>query len=98
MARLLTNLGEFLIAQKEPQRAEQSLLQALAIQERELGSQHPETARTLSGLGDVQRLLGNDAAASRFYQQAYAIFFTCHGAEHFRTKRVQAQLDQLPTT
>jgi tetratricopeptide (TPR) repeat protein len=94
-ARLLTHLGELLLAQKKIDDAERTLRSALAIQERELGDEHPEAARTLSYLGDALRLSGDNERARKYYERALKVFQICHGAEHYRTQRVQEQIAAL---
>jgi tetratricopeptide (TPR) repeat protein len=97
-ARVLNNLGQLLLAQGKLEEAEGIFSQALVIQEKELGAEHPETARTLVGLGDIRRLLGDTARARWYYERALSVFLVCHGADHFRTRWVQAQLAALSSS
>ena len=87
--------GELLLAQEQFDEAEDVLRQALAIQERELGANHAQTARTLGHLGDIQRLAGDTARARWYYEQALQAYLTTHGDDHPRTRLVQARLSSL---
>jgi tetratricopeptide (TPR) repeat protein len=94
-ARVLTHLGELLQAQGKLEEAESVLNEALVIQVQQLGAEHPDTARTLCYHGDVRRLAGDIARARWYYERALHVFQACHGHDHFRTRRVQAQLAAL---
>lgn len=54
---------------------------ALAIEEAVFGSDHPEVARTLGNLGNVQRKLGEFEVARATLQRALAIFEAAYGSD-----------------
>lgn len=56
--------------------------QALAIRERVLGTEHPDTAQSLNNLGAVLRAQGDLAGARRYFERALAIREQVFGAEH----------------
>jgi tetratricopeptide (TPR) repeat protein len=94
-ARVLTNLGELLLAEGKAAEAAVVLNRALDVNKRQLGTEHPETARALRGLGDVQRLLGNRDRALQYYTQALRIFRANHGNDHPRTAGLYERLQTI---
>ncbi|MEX1362888.1 MAG: tetratricopeptide repeat protein, partial [Nannocystaceae bacterium] len=62
--------------------ARDSLEQALAIQQRSLGPDHPEVGRTLQGLGTVAKDQGELVQAYGYHAQALAIFEQAFGPDH----------------
>ena len=62
--------------------AAQHLRDALALQEVELGSSHPDLASTLNNLGVVCERTGHDAEAERCYRRACEIVTAAFPPEH----------------
>lgn len=62
--------------------AAQHLRDALALQEAELGPNHPDLASTLNNLGVVCERTGNDDEAEHCYRRACAIVTAAFPAEH----------------
>src|SRR5271167_2278784 len=60
---------------------------ALAIREKVLGPENPDTAISLSSLGRVLRDLGETPKAEPLFHRAIAIGEKALGAEHPRTQR-----------
>ena len=56
--------------------------QALAINRKVLGEEHPDTAQSLNNLGALLRATGDYAAARPYYEQALAIRKKVLGEEH----------------
>lgn len=63
---------------------------ALAIREKVLGLEHPDTARSLNNLGCVHR-----AGARAYCERALAILEKALGHEHPDTRIVRGNLDAL---
>jgi len=55
---------------------------ALAIHEKDLGAEHPDTARSLNNLGALLQSQGDLVAARPYYERALAIREKVLGAEH----------------
>ncbi|HEY0734323.1 MAG TPA: helix-turn-helix transcriptional regulator, partial [Herpetosiphonaceae bacterium] len=81
-ARFCYALGEHLMHLGVYGEAQGYVEQALAIWERVLGADHPDTARSLSRLATVIVAQGQYAAAQHAYDQALAIQERVLGADH----------------
>jgi len=75
---------------------------ALAIVEKALGPEHPQTALRLSNLAVVLNAQGDLAGARRFYERTLAIwlgtehpFAAAMGPEHPSTNRVRCELSRV---
>ena len=55
---------------------------ALAISERVLGKEHPDTAATYNNIAVVYRAQGDYAKALEYYRKANAVFLSVLGEEH----------------
>ena len=62
--------------------AEQHLRQAAALQERQIGAEHPDLANTLNNLGIVCEHVGKPAEAEECYRRAYGIASSALPADH----------------
>jgi tetratricopeptide (TPR) repeat protein len=79
----------------ELEAARTSLQRALAIEEAVYGPEHPEVARMLGNLGNVQHELGKREAARTSLQRALAIFERFYGPDHADTSRARSSLERL---
>ena len=86
--RSLNNLALLYRNQGKYEQAEPLYQRALAIRERVLGAEHPDTARSLNNLALLYRNQGKDEQAEPLYQRALAIRERVLGAEHPDTARV----------
>ena len=68
---------------------------ALAIYEKTLGPDHPDTARSLNNLGFLLQAMGDLAAARPFYERALAIYEKALGPDHPDTARSLNNLGAL---
>ena len=82
MAIDLNNLGIILEAKHEFAEAETFLRRALAINEKILGSNHPEVARSLNNLASLLQAKGDYAGAEALFRQALAIKTATLGPNH----------------
>ncbi len=71
----LCQTGDFVGARRYSERA-------LEIREKVLGSEHPETARSLNNLGSLLQELGELSGARSYYDRALAIREKVLGSEH----------------
>jgi tetratricopeptide (TPR) repeat protein len=67
----------------------------LAIWEKALGAEHPDTAVSLGNLGDLLRSQGDLAAARPYLERALAIFEARLGPDHPYTKIARRNLAAL---
>jgi len=81
-ARLLQRMGEYLQARAQYAESEPIYQNALALHERLLGPDHPETAHTLSGQASLYYALGKYGQAEPLFQRALHIREQVLGAEH----------------
>jgi tetratricopeptide (TPR) repeat protein len=83
LATALANLGRLYRDQQQfdIRRAEPLLKRALAIREKVLGAEHPETAKTLSDLSLLYFYEKNSAAAEEFARRALPLEEKAYGAE-----------------
>jgi tetratricopeptide (TPR) repeat protein len=84
-ARLLNYLGYYLWQRGEYEQAEPLYQRALAIYERTLGSDHPNTATNLNNLAILYRNLGNYEQAELLNQRALNINVKAYGPDHPNT-------------
>jgi tetratricopeptide (TPR) repeat protein len=68
---------------------------ALAIREKALGPDHPNTAQSLNNLGSLLKGMGNLAEARPYYQRALAILEKALGPDHPHTQLVRDNLANL---
>ena len=59
---------------------------ALAIRERVLGTEHPNTAATYNNMASVHRAKGDYEKALEYYKKANAVFRSVVGENHPRTQ------------
>ena len=88
MANLYKNQGKY-------EEAEPLYQRALAIKERVLGEEHPDTAGSLNNLALLYADQGKYEEAEPLYQRALAIYERVLGEEHPDTKRVQENYNDL---
>jgi tetratricopeptide (TPR) repeat protein len=68
---------------------------ALAISEKALGAEHPDTGTSLNNLAGLLRAQGDYAGAKPLYERALAIREKALGAEHRSTKIIRGNLAGL---
>ena len=68
---------------------------ALAIRERALGPDHPDTAQSLNNLAVLYRDQGRLAEAEPLWQRALAIWERALGPEHPHTRTVRDNLADI---
>ena len=90
----LNNLGALLKLQGDFAGARSYYQRALAICQKALGPDHPDTARSLNNLGALLRAQGDLAGAQPYYERALAINekalgsgSSAHGAEPEQSRR-----------
>jgi len=71
---------------------------SLAIREKALGADHPDTAASLNNLGLLLQSQGDYAAARPLYERSLAIMEKALGADHPDTKIVRGNLERLRNT
>ncbi|MBP6786322.1 MAG: tetratricopeptide repeat protein, partial [Candidatus Promineofilum sp.] len=81
-ATLCTNLGFYLKMSGDLPAARPYLERSLAIRERVLGPEHPDTAASLNNLGYLLQAMGDLPAARPYYERALAIRERALGPEH----------------
>lgn len=94
-AELLGEYGFFLNTQAGYREARPLRERALAVTERALGPEHPDTARCLGNLAITEWNLGEHAAARARMQRAVEVFTRALGPEHPSTRHFAALLRQL---
>jgi len=82
-------------AQGQGVRPEKLYLQALELQQRLLGPDHPDIAHTLNNLALYYKALGRLAEARPLYERALAMFRKTEGASHADTAATMYNLAQL---
>jgi tetratricopeptide (TPR) repeat protein/transcriptional regulator with XRE-family HTH domain len=80
-SRVLTRIGAYLFARGEYRSARRLFERALAIRERALGGDHPDTAQSLDDVGMTLYMLHEPAAARRLVERALAIRERVLGAD-----------------
>ena len=68
---------------------------ALAIREKVLGAEHPDTASSLNNLAGLYYAQGEYAQALPLFQRALAIYEQVLGKDHPHTKTVRENYAQL---
>ena len=91
----LNNLAALYAKQGKYEQAEPLFQRALAIRERVLGAEHPDTASSLNNLAILYRNQGKYEQAEPLYQRALTIYERVLGAEHPDTKRVRENYLEL---
>jgi tetratricopeptide (TPR) repeat protein len=91
-ARVLNQTGVYHLARAAFAEAAPLLERALAIREKALGPEHPETATSLHSLAGLYRDQGRPGEAAPLYQRALAIDEKALGPEHPETRVVQERL------
>ncbi len=81
-ANLCNEMGYYLDMSGDLPAARPYYERALAIRERVLGPEHPDTARSLNNLGYLLQAMGDLAAARPYYERALAIRERVLGPEH----------------
>jgi tetratricopeptide (TPR) repeat protein len=94
-ACLLNQAGSYLYSRARYTEAEPLLQRALAIRERQLGGEHPATARSLNNLAELYREQGRYEQAEPLYRRALAIRERQLGGEHPDTARSLNNLAEL---
>ena len=84
-------LGSALGRAGHPEDGATALRRALAVEEPVLGPNHPEVARTLHDLAELERVLGAPTATPDF-QRARAIFAAAHGTDTLEVADLDASL------
>jgi len=84
-ATLCANLGFYLKMIGDLAGARPYFEQALAISERVLGPEHPDTALNLNNLGSLLKAMGDLAGARPYYERALAISERVLGPDHPQT-------------
>jgi tetratricopeptide (TPR) repeat protein len=87
-ARLLNQAGCYLHERGHYPEALLLVQRALAIREKVLGAEHPDTAQSLNNLAFLYKARGNYPEALPLYQRALAICEKALGPEHPDTKSV----------
>ena len=82
-------------AQGRLDEAEPLLQRTLAIRERALGPDHPDTAQSLNNLAELYHSQGRLNEAEPLLQRALAIAEQALGPAHPHTRTVRANLDAL---
>jgi tetratricopeptide (TPR) repeat protein len=88
-AYLLNAAGYYLKERGRYREAESMYQRALAIRERQLGAQHPDTAQSLNNLAMLYYVQGKYTEAEPLYQRAISIFERQLGTEHSNTRAVR---------
>ncbi len=93
----LNNLGFLLQAQGNLDEAKPYLERALAICEKVLGAEHPDTASSLNSLGDLLRDQGDLDRTKSYYQRALRILSNSSSLNEAYplTQTVQGKLEAL---
>jgi hypothetical protein len=81
-ARQILDAAEHAAAAGDFTSAEQLLREAAAVQERTLGTDHPDLANTLNNLGVVCERADRPDEAEQFYRRAYAIATSALPGDH----------------
>ena len=69
------------------------LTRALAIRERVLGPDHPDTSHSLNNLAALYQAQGKYEQAEPLYQRALTIYTRAFGPQHPGTKTIQRNYD-----
>jgi tetratricopeptide (TPR) repeat protein len=94
-ANLLNRAFEYLMWRAAFSQASPLIQDALAIREKVLGPEHPDTAESLTGLAAVLQAQGDRAAARPLFERALAINEKALGPEHPHTATSLGNLASL---
>jgi tetratricopeptide (TPR) repeat protein len=94
-ARLLNQIGSYLLERARYLEAEPLFIRALATRERLLGTEHPDTARSLDSLARLYYSQGKYSEAEPLLLRALEIREQQLGAEHPDTARILNSLTDL---
>ncbi len=83
-ANVLRNVGLILSRNGKYEQARGKLEQALALREREFGSDHPEVVDILGKLGDILMRQGKKQKARSLFQRELAVKIKAFGSEHYQ--------------
>jgi eukaryotic-like serine/threonine-protein kinase len=97
-AAILLSLADVTFYQGHYDESESWNRQALDMDRRLYGEQHPAVADELNNLGAIEADRGNYAAAESYYRQALAIVERWYGAEHPETAANLTALAQVLTS
>jgi len=95
VAKTLTNLGIAYGDLGDNAKKRDVLVRALAIEEREFGRDHVESANTLANLGNAHGDLGDNAKKRDLLERALAIFEREYGRDHPHAAYCREQLEGL---
>jgi tetratricopeptide (TPR) repeat protein len=79
---LLNNAGRYLLEMSQYKESERLLKQAVALREKCLGPEHPDTATSLNNLGSLAFFQGKYLKAEQFQRKALTIREKSLGADH----------------
>jgi tetratricopeptide (TPR) repeat protein len=82
LAATLGGLASAYETDRNPQKAVELHRRTLAIEEADLGPDHPEVGKTLHDLANAEKRLGAFADAKAHYERARAIFVAAYGPSH----------------
>jgi Tfp pilus assembly protein PilF len=91
----LNNLGHLLAAQGDLSEARPYCERALAICEKVLDPDHPDTATSLNNLGLLLQAQGDLSGARAYCERALAICVKALGPDHPTTMMVRQNLESL---
>ena len=94
-ATLYANIGYHLQMVADYTGARPYLERALAIREKVLGGEHPDTALSLNNLGALLQAMGDLAGARAHYERALQILRQSLGEDHPHTVTVRGNLESL---
>ena len=95
IADLLDRAGGYFYRRAAYSAAERLVRRVLAIREKALGPEHPDTAESLNHLASLLRVQGDLAAARPLFERALAIREKALGPEHPNTSRARCNLAKL---
>jgi tetratricopeptide (TPR) repeat protein len=82
LAATLGGLASAYDTNRDPEKAVELHRRTLAIEEADLGPDHPEVGKTLHDLANAEARLGGFADARAHYERARAIFVAAYGTNH----------------
>jgi tetratricopeptide (TPR) repeat protein len=94
-ARLLDRAGAYFLGRAAYSAARPLLERVLAIREKALGPEHPDTAKALNNLARLLQDQGDLAAARPLYERALAIYVKALGPKHPDTATSLGNLGRL---
>jgi tetratricopeptide (TPR) repeat protein len=93
VATFLNNIGQAWDALGEAQKAITYFEQALAIDIKTYGDQHPAVPRYLNNIGTAWYALGEAQKAIQYYKKAYRIAIIVWGKDHPSTLSIKESLE-----